>query len=84
VHSVTPIIESGKVFLPKDAHWLKQFLDEMEEFPNGEFDDTVDSVSQFLNAMKVTTPANLSEIVHLERGRIRTKYWKFNKDKRIK
>ncbi len=70
VHSVTPIIESGKVYLPKDAHWLKGFLDEMEEFPNGEFDDTVDSVSQFLNAMKVTAPANLSEIVHLERGRL--------------
>lgn len=77
VHSVTPIIESGKVYLPKDAHWLKGFLDEMEEFPNGEFDDTVDSVSQFLNAMKVTRTPDLNEIVHLERGRIKSKYWRF-------
>jgi len=79
VHSVTPIIESGKVYLPKEAHWLKGFLDEMEEFPNGEFDDTVDSVSQFLNAMKVTKAPNVSEVVHIPRGNIRTKYWKFSK-----
>ncbi|MBE0551264.1 MAG: phage terminase large subunit, partial [Ignavibacterium sp.] len=79
VHSVTPIIEAGKVYLPKDAHWLKGFLDEMEEFPNGEFDDTVDSVSQFLNAMKVTKTPDLKDIVHLERGRIKSKYWKYSK-----
>lgn len=77
VHSVTPLIEAGKVYLPKDAHWLKGFLDEMEEFPNGEFDDTVDSVTQFLNAMKVTRTPDLKEIVHLERGRIKSKYWRF-------
>jgi len=68
VHSVT---------LPKDTHWLNGFLDEMEEFPNGEFDDTVDSVSQFLNAMKVTRTPDLKEMVHLERGRIKSKYWRY-------
>src|SRR5574338_245092 len=81
VNSVTPIIEAGKVYLPKDASWLNGFLDEMEEFPNGEFDDTVDSVSQFLNAMKVTRTPDLKEIVHLERGRIKSKYWKYRKAK---
>ena len=81
VHSVTPLIESGKVYLPKEAHWLKGFLDEMEEFPNGEFDDTVDSVSQFLNAMKVTKAPDLKEMVHLERGRIKSKYWRYRNAK---
>jgi len=79
VHSVTPLIESGKAYLPKEAYWLKEFLDEIADFPNGEFDDVVDSVSQFLNAMKVTKAPDLKEIVHLERGRIRSKYWKFSK-----
>jgi len=79
VHSVTPIIEAGKVYLPKETHWLKSFLDEMEEFPNGEFDDTVDSVSQFLNAMKGTRTTDLNEIMHLERGRIKSKYWKYSR-----
>ena len=81
VHSVTPLIEAGKVYLPKEAHWLKGFLDEMEEFPNGEFDDTVDSVAQFLNAMKVTRAPDLKEMVHLERGRIKSKYWRYRNAK---
>lgn len=79
VHSITPLIEAGKVSLPKDAHWLKEFLDEMEEFPNGEFDDVVDSVSQFLNAMKMKGNADYKEMIHLKRGKIRTKYWKFSR-----
>ncbi len=86
VHSITPLIEAGKVYLPSSspnggagAHWLKEFLDEMEEFPNGEFDDVVDSVSQFLNAMKLKGNADYKEMIHLERGKIRTKYWKFRK-----
>ena len=85
VHSVTPLIEAGKVYLPENspnggagAGWLKEFLDEMEEFPNGEFDDVVDSVSQFLNAMKLKGNADYKEMIHLERGKIRTKYWKFS------
>ena len=77
VHSVTPLIEAGKIYLPKDAHWLKQFLDECEDFPNGEFDDVVDSVSQFLNSIKLKSNADYKEMVHLPRGKIRTKYWRF-------
>ena len=45
----TAKIEAGQVFLPKDAPWLGDFLDELLAFPNGRHDDQVDSVSQFLN-----------------------------------
>jgi predicted phage terminase large subunit-like protein len=41
-------IEAGQVFLPKSAPWLDEFKAEMMAFPNGKFDDQVDSVSQFL------------------------------------
>jgi predicted phage terminase large subunit-like protein len=41
-------IEAGHVFLPKSATWLEEFKAEMLVFPNGKFDDQVDSVSQFL------------------------------------
>ena len=44
----TPKIEAGQVFLPKDAPWLGDFLDELLAFPTGRHDDQVDSVSQFL------------------------------------
>ncbi|HIB85076.1 MAG TPA: hypothetical protein EYO59_10925, partial [Chromatiaceae bacterium] len=42
------LIEAGRVFLPKDAHWLPEFQKEMVTFPKGKHDDQVDSVSQFL------------------------------------
>jgi predicted phage terminase large subunit-like protein len=49
VHAVTPLIEAGKVYLPLNAPWVKDFVNECEDFPDSEFDDVVDSVSQFLN-----------------------------------
>ena len=42
-------IADGSVLLPKDAEWLKTFLDECRAFPHGKNDDQVDSMSQFLN-----------------------------------
>jgi len=45
---VTPILETGKVILPKNAPWLPEFQSELVHFPNGKFDDQVDSLSQFL------------------------------------
>ena len=41
-------IEAGHVLLPKSAPWLAEFLTEILSFPNGRYDDQVDSVSQFL------------------------------------
>lgn len=77
VHSVTPLIEAGKVILPGNRHWLSDFIDECEEFPNGEFDDVVDSVSQFLNNVKASGHSDYKGIVHLPRGKIRSKYYKY-------
>ena len=42
-------IEAGHVVLPREAPWLAQLLAELLAFPNGRYDDQVDSVSQFLN-----------------------------------
>ena len=41
--------ESGRVFLPKKAAWLDEFENELLAFPNGRYDDQVDSTVQFLN-----------------------------------
>lgn len=46
--AVTGIVASGIVHLPSYAPWLKEFLDEHEEFPDGAFDDQVDTTSQAL------------------------------------
>jgi len=54
-NSVTPIIESGNVYINEKAEWKKVFTDECEQFPNGQFDDQVDSITQFLNYIKTKT-----------------------------
>jgi predicted phage terminase large subunit-like protein len=42
-------IEAGHVYLPREVDWLDTLLLELLAFPNGQHDDQVDSVSQFLN-----------------------------------
>jgi predicted phage terminase large subunit-like protein len=45
----TAKIEAGHVYLPREAPWLDTLLLELLAFPNGRYDDQVDSVSQLLN-----------------------------------
>ena len=56
--AVTPLITAGRVFLPdpdkvqldnEGLNWVKDFLTEVTDFPNGENDDQVDSMSQYLS-----------------------------------
>lgn len=44
----TPEIEAGMVLLPKDAHWLTDYVYELTTFPKGKYDDQVDSTAQAL------------------------------------
>jgi predicted phage terminase large subunit-like protein len=44
----TALIENGRVFLPEQAPWLEEYLHELVMFPNGKYDDQVDSTSQAL------------------------------------
>lgn len=37
-----PMIESGNVYLPRNANWLSDFLSEASIFPNGKHDDQLD------------------------------------------
>lgn len=52
VNAATPILESGRVFIPFSAEWVEGFLSECEDFPNGEYDDQVDIMSKYLNEKK--------------------------------
>jgi predicted phage terminase large subunit-like protein len=49
VNAVSPHIESGNVFLPRQAEWLHDFIEECASFPKGKHDDQVDAMSQALN-----------------------------------
>jgi predicted phage terminase large subunit-like protein len=48
LHAQTTTIENGFVHLPREAHWLADYLHELTVFPNGRHDDQVDSTSQAL------------------------------------
>jgi len=47
----TALIENGFVHVPVEAPWLAEYLHELAVFPNGRWDDQVDSTSQALEAM---------------------------------
>ncbi len=46
VHAQSATMENGFVHLPKQAHWLDDYLHEMLVFPKGRHDDQVDSTAQ--------------------------------------
>lgn len=48
VQAVLPHIEAGNVYLPEDAEWTNDFVEECASFPQGKHDDQVDSMSQAL------------------------------------
>jgi len=55
-HAQTATIENGFVYLPREAHWLADYLHELTIFPNGRHDDQVDSTSQALAWTKQRPP----------------------------
>jgi predicted phage terminase large subunit-like protein len=49
VNAVSAYIESGNVYLPRNAEWIHDFVEEAASFPNGKNDDQVDAMSQALH-----------------------------------
>jgi hypothetical protein len=53
-HAVSPIIESGNVYLPHPAlhDWVEELIEETATFPHGRHDDQVDAMTQALNRLR--------------------------------
>ena len=49
--AVTPVFESGNVFLPANAPWIGDYIEEMCSFPTAKHDDQVDATSQAINRL---------------------------------
>ncbi len=47
-HTVSPLVEAGRVFLPARAPWLAALLEELALFPNAAQADQVDALTQAL------------------------------------
>lgn len=50
----TPLIESGRVYLPQEDY-TRVLIDELSDFPGSAHDDIVDSVSQALNWLRANS-----------------------------
>jgi predicted phage terminase large subunit-like protein len=55
VSAITDLIEGGRVFLPKAAVWLDDFIEEAVSFPNGTHDDQIDALSMALDKLSRMT-----------------------------
>jgi hypothetical protein len=52
LNAQTGAMEGGFVHLPREAHWLADYLHELVTFPRGRYDDQVDSTAQALAWLK--------------------------------
>jgi predicted phage terminase large subunit-like protein len=50
--AATPVFESGRVLLPKQAPWIDDYINEFASFPGGRHDDQVDAT---LIALKIAS-----------------------------
>lgn len=50
--AATPLVESGKCYLPTNASFTEDFIQELERFPLGDHDDQVDSFSQIAEFLR--------------------------------
>jgi predicted phage terminase large subunit-like protein len=60
-NTVSPLIESGRVFLPSKEPWSLGFVRECEQFPNGPNDDQVDCATMALDVLtRVALPSSFA------------------------
>lgn len=53
LHSQSAAFENGLVLLPKEAHWLAEYVQELTGFPGCKYDDQVDSTTQALAWLRI-------------------------------
>jgi predicted phage terminase large subunit-like protein len=81
VYAVTPMLESGRVWLPKYKEWSKDLADEMVTFPYAPHDDQVDAATMAIHYVKESwrllhpeDPDWEDDVGH--RGKKRVAYWR--------
>jgi hypothetical protein len=61
LNAQTGAMEGGFVHLPREAHWLADYLHELMTFPRGRYDDQVDSTAQALAWSKQSQSTGIIE-----------------------
>ncbi|MBQ1992283.1 MAG: phage terminase large subunit [Clostridia bacterium] len=72
-YAITPYLEAGNIFFPKNQKFTKDLEEEMLQFPAGAHDDTIDSMTQALNYFRMKKRVQMSESnkMYLLRGLLR-------------
>ena len=65
-NAVSYLIKAGNVYLPKNAPWVDEFVDEWANFPNGANDDQVDATTQVLKFLLIPEQEQQSDVVVME------------------
>lgn len=68
LHAQSALFENGRVFLPKSAPWLGDYITELVGFPGSRFADQVDSTTQALDHLSRRRVMTISDEL-LERTR---------------
>ena len=52
VYAASPIMEAGRVWIPKNKKWSEDLIEELIRFPNAAHDDQVDALTMAIHYMK--------------------------------
>ena len=52
VYAATPIMESGRLWVPKGKKWADDLIEELIRFPNAAHDDQVDALTMAVHYLK--------------------------------
>ena len=52
VYAASPMLESGRVWLPSNKRWADELMEELITFPHGRHDDQVDALVMAVHYMK--------------------------------
>ncbi len=80
VYAATPMMEAGRVWLPKGHDWSDDLYSEAITFPNARHDDQVDAMTMAIHYMKESWNLTHPDDPNYEEGYERKKrvaYWKF-------
>ena len=80
VYAASPMIETGKVWIPSNKPWADDLLTEMLQFPNAAHDDQVDAMTMAIHYMKeswhLTHPEDPYYDDEDKKNKKRVAYWR--------
>ena len=79
VYAASPILEAGRLWIPKNKKWSEDLIEELIRFPNAAHDDQVDAMTMAIHYMKESWHLTHPDDPDFEDGPKSTKrtYWTF-------